>query len=53
MEGEPRDLECYEFNTRLKSKFDDGLCDHCKKYLTLECAHIDWFIEDDHFEDEF
>lgn len=41
--------ECYEFNERLKSQFDDDCCEHCKKYLTIQCEHLEDFqaeIED-------
>lgn len=39
-------FNCYEFNRTLKRNFDDGRCEHCKKYLTTVCEHIDEFLED-------
>lgn len=45
MEGhEP--FNCYEFYKALKKDFDDGKCEHCKKYLTNACDHIDEFLDD-------
>ena len=38
--------ECYEFNEKLKSQFDDDCCEHCKKYLNLQCAHLGDFMEE-------
>lgn len=52
-EEEPTYFECYEFNFKLPSKFDDGLCEHCRKYLTVECHHIDDFLEDEDLEEEY
>ena len=40
------DRECYEFNEKLKSQFDDRCCQHCKKYLTLQCQYLDEFMEE-------
>lgn len=39
--------ECYEFNEMLSPLQDDEACEHCKKYLTLNCKHIGEFIDDD------
>lgn len=52
-EDEQYPLECYEFFTTLQKRFDDGLCEHCRKYLTVKCPHIDEFIEEEEFEEEF
>lgn len=46
-------LECYEFYLKLQERFDDGMCEHCRKYLTVECPHIDEFLEEEEFEEEF
>ena len=43
---------CYEFNTRLKAYLDDGLCEHCRKWLTVECENIDEFVEEEELDDE-
>lgn len=39
-------MECYIFNPRLKKEFDDGKCEHCKKYLTMLCPYISEFIDE-------
>jgi hypothetical protein len=38
--------DCYVFNTNLVEELDDGLCEHCMKYLTTDCEHIDEFVEE-------
>jgi hypothetical protein len=38
--------ECYEFNEKLKEQFDDDCCEHCRKYLTLQCEHLDDFMDE-------
>ncbi|UCG68877.1 MAG: hypothetical protein JSV09_13970 [Thermoplasmata archaeon] len=38
------DRECYEFNEKLKVQFDDKCCEHCKKYLTLQCSYLEDFM---------
>lgn len=38
--------DCYEFNTRMKEQFDDECCEHCKKYLTLQCTHLEDFMDE-------
>jgi hypothetical protein len=38
--------ECYEFNNKLKEQFDDDCCEHCMKYLTLQCAHLEDFMDE-------
>jgi len=44
--------ECYIFNDKLPKKQDDGKCIHCKYFLTLQCEHIDEFLEEvDELED--
>ena len=48
----PRSLECYEFYKKLPSGFNDGLCEHCRKYLTVECPNIDKFLEEEGIEEE-
>ena len=39
-------MECYIFNPRLKKEFNDGKCEHCKKYLTTSCPYINEFIDE-------
>ena len=46
-----QDSECYEFNPQLSVKFDDGICEHCRKYFTVECPSIDDFLEDEEIEE--
>ncbi len=41
------DMECYEFNDTLDPSLDDDDCTHCRKNLTVQCEHIDEFIDDD------
>ena len=45
--------ECYEFNPRLRPQFDDGTCEHCRKWLTVECENIDEFVHEEEWEDEY
>ncbi|UCF08479.1 MAG: hypothetical protein JSW28_01975 [Thermoplasmata archaeon] len=39
------DRECYVFNERLKKQFDDDCCEHCSKYLTIQCEYLEDFME--------
>ncbi|MFH0816366.1 MAG: hypothetical protein V1934_06085 [Methanobacteriota archaeon] len=39
--------ECYEFNENLEANKDDEECEHCAKYLTLKCKHIEDFLDDE------
>lgn len=39
--------ECYEFNDNLEPNKDDECCEHCRFYMTLQCKHIDEFIDED------
>lgn len=52
-EQESEQFECYDFNVNLSTRFDDGLCEHCRKYLTINCPHIDTFIGEEGLEEEF
>ena len=45
-ENEFCNRECYEFNEKLKSQFDDDCCEHCRKYLTLQCEYLEDFMEE-------
>ncbi|MCK4366876.1 MAG: hypothetical protein KAU99_03115 [Thermoplasmata archaeon] len=36
----------YAFHEGLDSNLDDGFCEHCSKYLTVYCPHIDEFFEE-------
>jgi len=38
--------ECFEFNGQLERKMDDGCCEHCRKYYTTKCPHIDVFMDE-------
>jgi hypothetical protein len=38
--------ECYEFNEKFPEDLDDKCCMHCIMYLTLNCPHINDFIDD-------
>nr|AKQ02687.1 hypothetical protein [uncultured euryarchaeote Rifle_16ft_4_minimus_37664] len=40
-------MPCYEFNGGLEPAEDNGRCEHCRKFLTLECEYIDHFMEED------
>jgi hypothetical protein len=37
--------EEYSFYVELEEGLDDGLCQHCSKYLTVHCPQIDDFLE--------
>ncbi|MFQ6106683.1 MAG: hypothetical protein ACE5QF_03735 [Thermoplasmata archaeon] len=37
----------YTFHKALESEFDDGLCVHCSRFLTVHCPHIDEFMEEE------
>lgn len=39
--------ECYRFNKNLERLLDDSKCIHCRFYLTLECRHIEEFVDED------
>ncbi len=48
-EGEDEDFvgrACYDFNTMLDDELDDTACFHCHKFMTLQCEHIQEFIEE-------
>lgn len=48
-EGEEFDFcgqPCYAFNDALGADLDDSCCEHCKNYLTTQCPHIDFFLEE-------
>ncbi|MEE9152232.1 MAG: hypothetical protein V3U20_10445 [Thermoplasmata archaeon] len=45
-ENEFCNRECYEFNDKLKNLFDDNCCEHCIKYLTLQCERLEDFMEE-------
>ena len=38
--------DCYDFNTSLGKGMNDTACEHCEKFMTLRCPHIDEFIEE-------
>jgi hypothetical protein len=38
--------ECYVFNAKLEAPLDDKCCKHCKLYLTLQCPHINEFMDE-------
>ncbi len=40
------DRECYEFNSALRTAWNDRRCEHCRHYLTARCLHIDEFLDD-------
>jgi len=40
-------MPCYESGPALSPADDDGLCVHCRKFLTLECPYIDHFLAED------
>ena len=37
---------CFLRHPALGAEFEDLRCEHCAKFLTLQCAHIDMFIDD-------
>ena len=43
---------CYEFNPKLRVSFDDGMCEHCAKWLTVDCENIDQYIEEEEWDDD-
>lgn len=43
---------CYEFNNSLNQAADDGKCEHCRKWLTWDCEHIDEFMIEEEIDDE-
>jgi len=49
-DGEP--LACYDFNVNLRPLMDDGTCEHCRKWLTVECEIIDDFIGEEEYDDD-
>lgn len=38
--------ECYVFNVKIEGALDDKCCKHCKLYLTLQCPHINEFMDE-------
>ncbi len=38
---------CYVFNSELDGKYNDTICTHCIKFMTLDCEHIDEFVDGD------
>ncbi|MFQ5883534.1 MAG: hypothetical protein ACE5IO_00370 [Thermoplasmata archaeon] len=43
--GERESCEKYTFHKELDVDFDDGICLHCSKYLTIHCPYVDEFME--------
>jgi len=41
----------YVLHGKLDSGLNDGSCQHCSKYLTVYCPHIDEFFEEGFDED--
>lgn len=41
------DRECYVFNKSLERSLDDARCIHCRFYLTLQCKHIQDFMDEE------
>ena len=39
--------ECYVFNTSLSVEDDDTACNHCAKFMTIQCQYIGEFIDED------
>lgn len=37
---------CYVFNRDLPRKLNDTRCIHCANFMTLQCEHIEEFIEE-------
>lgn len=37
-------MPCFEFNLALDGRLDNGRCEHCRKFLTVECEYIDHFL---------
>ena len=46
-EDEFRFRECYLFNEKIDEELNDERCTHCRKFMTLNCEHIEEFIEDE------
>lgn len=42
-----RNRECYEFNTTMGPELDDARCVHCLHFMTLDCPHIEEFIDEE------
>ncbi len=40
-------MPCFEFNPALHPSEDDGRCENCRKFLTIECEYIDHFISEE------
>ncbi len=36
---------CYIFNPELDGKMNDTICTHCRKFMTLDCDHIEEFVD--------
>jgi len=45
-DDEPHDMPCYDFNNALPEHMDDVFCIHCRKYLTLQCSHLELFMDE-------
>ena len=44
---------CFQRHPHLSPEFEDLRCEHCANYLTMQCPHIDLFIDDvEDLEDE-
>ena len=39
-------IKCFDFNRNLDQMMEDYSCDHCNRYLTLQCPHISAFLEE-------
>ncbi|MFO7618335.1 MAG: hypothetical protein R6W91_01560 [Thermoplasmata archaeon] len=39
--------ECYVFNKNMERSLDDARCIHCRFYLTVNCKHIDDFVDEE------
>jgi hypothetical protein len=37
---------CFQRHPSLGPECEDLRCEHCAKFLTIQCAHIDLFIDD-------
>ncbi len=44
--GDWESMACYMANPILAPSTDDGRCEHCRKFLTTECEHIEEFLEE-------
>ena len=38
--------DCFEFNEKLDQEMDDGCCEHCSKFFTTRCQHLDEFMDE-------